>query len=124
MCERVCCDELCDEKCDSRQQPVVFLIRHLCRGVAQDVFAVGVESHAPKTHASHELLGALELAIASEDGVDKLAATVLAHGDILGVATLFLGGLPHVVLANLEELVEALPQALARLEEVVDHVAG
>lgn len=27
--------------------------------VAKNLFAVGVESHAPKTHASHQLFGAL-----------------------------------------------------------------
>jgi len=85
---------------------------------------VGVESHAPKANSSHEFLGAFQLAVASEDGIDELAATVLAHGDLFRVAALLLSRLPHVVLANFEKLVEALPEPFARVEEFVDQLAG
>jgi hypothetical protein len=93
----------------------------LSRGAAEDVVAVSIEAHAPEAHAGHELLCLFELAVATEDGVDELAAAVLAHRNGLLLAVLLLGGFPHVVLADLEELGEADPQALAALEEVFDH---
>ncbi len=92
--------------------------------MAKDLLAVRIEAHGPETHPSHELLGPLELSVTTEDGVDELAATVLAHLDLGSAAALLLRGLPHVVLADLEELVEALPEALARFEELVHEVSG
>jgi hypothetical protein len=76
---------------------------------SKDGTNVGVESHAPEANSSHELFRALQLAVASEDGIDKFAAAVLAHGDLFRVTALLLGRFPHVVLADFEELVEALP---------------
>jgi hypothetical protein len=99
-------------------------VRRLGGGVAKNVFAVGVEAHAPQAHARHELLRLFELAVTSEDGVDKLAAAVLAHGHRLLLARLFLGRLPHVVFADLEELGKTDPETLAALEEVLDHFAA
>jgi hypothetical protein len=89
--------------------------------VTEDIVAVSIEAHAPETHASHELLRLFKLAVATKDGVDKLAAAVLAHGNGLLLAILLLGGLPHVVLAHLEELGEADPQTLTTLEKIFNH---
>jgi len=47
-------------------------------GVAEDIFAIRVESEIPQTNGGHELLRGLELAVASEDGVDELGSSVLA----------------------------------------------
>lgn len=47
--------------------------------LAQNVLAVGVETHAPEANAGHQLLSIFKLAVPAEDGVDKLAATLLAH---------------------------------------------
>lgn len=88
--------------------------------MAKDAFAIRVEAHRPETHPRHQLLRALELTIATEDGVDELAATVLAHFDLCSAAALLLRCLPHVVLADLEQFVEALPETLTGLEEIVD----
>nr|POE72304.1 hypothetical protein CFP56_12180 [Quercus suber] len=87
--------------------------------VAEDVLAVGVEPHRPQTHARHQLLGALEFTIATEDGIDELASAVLAHGDVVAVPAVFLGGTPHVLFADLEELAEPSPQPFARVEEII-----
>ena len=89
--------------------------------MAEDVVAVGIEAHAPETHTGHELLRLLKLTVATEDGIDKFTAAVLAHGNRLLLAILLLGSLPHVVLADLEEFHKADPEALAALEEVFDH---
>ena len=97
-------------------------ICHLGSRMAQDVFAVGVKSHGPKTHIGHELLGDLELAIAAEDGKDEFAAAVLAHGDLCRAAALLLRCSPHVALADLQQLIEALPESLTGLEEFIDQV--
>ena len=96
--------------------------KRLGRGVAKNLFAVGIETHAPQPHACHQLLRLLELAVAPEDGVDKLAAAVLAHGRGLLLPRLLLGCLPHVVFTHLEQLGEADPQAFATLEEIFDHL--
>ena len=104
----MCCDV--GQACDSdlvvgrQESPPHLLMRR-----SEDGSDVGVESHAPEANSSHEFLGAFQLAVASEDSIDKFAAAVLAHGDLLRVAALLLGRLPHVVLANFEKLVEALP---------------
>ena len=89
--------------------------------VAKNVFAVCVETHRPEAHARHELLRLLKFSVATEDGLDKLLAAVLAHGHGLGLAALLLGRLPHVVFTHLEELGEADPETLATLEEVLNH---
>lgn len=83
---------------------------------------VGVETHAPEANPSHELFSAFELTVATEDGINELTSAVFAHGDLLRVAALLLGGLPHVVFADFEELVETLPQPFPRVEEFVDQV--
>lgn len=93
----------------------------LGRGVAKDVLTVGVEAHRPETHSGHELLRLLKLSVAAKDGFDKLTAAVLSHGDGLLLTALLLSGLPHVVLADLEEFGEADPQTRAALEEVFYH---
>ena len=98
----------------------VCVIANLDRRVAEDLIAVGIEAHAPEANGTHEFLGLVKLPVPSEDGVDKLAATVLAHGHWLLAAIVVLGGLPHVLLADLEKFLEAYPQPLARLQEVLD----
>ena len=84
---------------------------------------VGVETHAPEANSSHELFSAFELTVATEDGINELTSAVFAHGDLLRVAALLLGGLPHVVFADFEELVETLPEPFPRVEEFVDQIA-
>merc|ERR1711981_462013 len=98
----------------------VCVIPNLDRRVAEDLIAVGIEAHAPEANGTHEFLGLVKLPVPSEDGVDKLAATVLPHGHWLLAAIVVLGGLPHVLLADLEKFLEAYPQPLARLQEVLD----
>ena len=90
--------------------------------MSQNILAVGVESHAPQPHARHQLLRVLELPIPAEDGVDKLRPAVLAHLHVALVRARLLRRLPHVVLAFLQQLAEALPQPLATLQEILDHL--
>lgn len=52
----------------------------LCsRRSAQDVFAVGVESHIPKTNTIHELLCVFKLTVATENRFDKFATCIATH---------------------------------------------
>lgn len=52
----------------------------LCsRRSAQDVFAVCVESHIPKTNTIHELLCIFKLTVATENRFDKFAACIATH---------------------------------------------
>lgn len=88
----------------------------------QDVLAVGVESQIPQADGGHELLGGIELAIASEDGVDELGTGVLA--ELRRVLALLLAGLEHGGLAGLQELLQLVGEALPGLDEVLDHVPG
>lgn len=90
---------------------------------SKDGSDVGIKAHAPEANSSHELFSALELTVTAEDGVDEFAATVLAHRDLLRVAALLLGCLPHVVFADFEQLVEALPKSFTGVQEFVDQVA-
>lgn len=92
-------------------------------GLAEDLFAVGVEAHAPEADARHQLLRPLKLAVPAEDGVDKLASTLLAHLQWLSRPSVFLCRLEHVGFADLEKLAETLPQALATFEEIFNHLS-
>ena len=87
---------------------------------AQDVFAVGIEAHIPQSDAVHQFLRVLQFPVASEDTVDELRASVLAHADTL--AALPLRSLPHVALTFLEEQLELLPESRTGLDEVFDHL--
>lgn len=92
--------------------------------MAKDLFAVGIEPHAPQAHARHQLLRLLEFAVPSKDGVDEFAAAVLAHGQGLFFSSLFLSSFPHVLLAHFEEFGEPDPEAFATLEEVFNQLAA
>jgi hypothetical protein len=100
------------------------MIPGICRlgRIANDLVAIGIEAHAPEANVAHELLGMVELAIAAEDCVDELDAAVFAHGDA-ATLRLALGRLPHGLLAGLEQFLEANPEALTGLEEVLDKFA-
>jgi len=90
--------------------------------IAEDLVAVGVESHAPEADRAHQLLGLVEFAVAAEDRVHELAAAIATHVGRPLLARLALRRLPHVLLADFEQLLEAHPQPLAALQEVLDHL--
>lgn len=87
--------------------------------MAEDLLAVGVKSHIPQSNTVHQFLGVFEFAIAAEDRFDELATGVTTHRD-RPLAAFPLGGLPHELLARLEQLLEAPPQPFAALEETLD----
>jgi hypothetical protein len=92
-------------------------------GVLQDGFDVGVEAHAPQADVGHELLGRVEQPVAAKHALDEGDARVGADLLRLRLARLALRGAVHLLLAGLEQLLEAHPQPLARLEEVLGQLA-
>lgn len=95
---------------------------------SENLFAIGIEAGTPESHTRHQLFGAFKLTVLAEHGIDELFAGLLAHGDAgrtLADGSCFtvlhrLGTSPHVFLAVLEETLHAVPETVARLEEVVD----
>lgn len=62
---------------------------------------VDIEGHVPKPDLVHDLLRQFEVAIPSEDRIDKSSACFSAHRLCVS-----LGGLQHVVFAPFEELLQ------------------
>lgn len=85
----------------------------------QDVLAVGVKPEIPQAHGLHKPLRLLELALPAEEGLDKLDTRVLA--ELSGFS--LLAGLKHGGLASLEKNPQLVRQALARLDEVFNHLS-
>lgn len=87
-------------------------------GLPEDLLAVGVEAEVPETDRGHELLSLLQLTLAAEEGLDELDTGVLAKLRLLAR----LAGAEHGLLARLEELAELVGQAVAGLDELLDHL--
>ena len=88
----------------------------------ENILAVGVKPHVPQSNTVHQLLGAFELAIATENGVDEFTTGIATHGHSRLAAVFALGRFPHELLAGLEQLLDAAPESFATFQKVLDGV--